>query len=196
MFARFASLFLLSATFVSAIPTPANTDLVRGAAPTDVHIVLITLKSTTDDILPQIHDFVSTGNVTDAIITPLVTQLTVAIQTASSALAALPVDAVINSESDKAAIGVLVAKIITNVITVPGALATVSPITTLEPLLASVDAALKQLLVGLVSLVPGVLSLVAKLLGDVVGLLALGSLFSLTRSLLGLQVGFTGAAFA
>jgi hypothetical protein len=108
MFAlRFASLFLLSTTFVSASPTPAaGVALVDKRTTTaDIETVFNTLKGSTDSILPQISaptvrsnfisltdstaSLVSSGTATDATVTPLINELTDAFDTATASLATL-----------------------------------------------------------------------------------------------------------
>ncbi|KAJ7087016.1 hypothetical protein C8R44DRAFT_900981 [Mycena epipterygia] len=89
MFAlRFASLLLLSATFVSALPTPAAGLAVVGRqSNTDIESVLNTLKSSTDKILPQITAMGKDAK--SANLTPLLNDLTAALKTASGSLEGL-----------------------------------------------------------------------------------------------------------
>ncbi|KAJ7144568.1 hypothetical protein C8R44DRAFT_865476 [Mycena epipterygia] len=89
MFAlRFASLLLLSATFVSALPTPAAGLAVIGRqSNTDIESVLNILKSSTDTILPQITAMGK--DVKSANLPPLLDDLTAALNAASASLKGL-----------------------------------------------------------------------------------------------------------
>ncbi|KAJ7133357.1 hypothetical protein C8R44DRAFT_772253 [Mycena epipterygia] len=188
MFAlRFASLFLLSMTFVSASPTPAAGLSVvdKRASTADVETVFNTLKGSTDSILPQITALVSAGTATDATVTPLINDLTSALDTATASLAGLALNPLSKRQSDDD-VAALVAGIITDITNaLDGLLGTASTIPGLGGLLAGVDTSLNQVLLGLEILLAGVLNLVANLLVDVAGLLkslALG----LTLATLGL----------
>ncbi|KAJ7704846.1 hypothetical protein B0H17DRAFT_1126482 [Mycena rosella] len=188
MFAlRFTSLFLLATSFVSASPTPLAglTAVEKRASTADIETVFNTLKSSTDSILPQITALVSGGNATDDTVTPLINDLTGALDTATASLAALPATTSSKRQSDDD-IANLVAGIITDVTNaLDGLLGTASTIPALGGLLAGVDTSLNQVLIGLETLLAGVLTLVANLLVDVAGLLkslALG----LTLATLGL----------
>ncbi|KAJ7912901.1 hypothetical protein B0H13DRAFT_2472452 [Mycena leptocephala] len=188
MFAlRFASLFLLSTTFVSASPTPAaGVALVDKRATTaDIETVFNTLKGSTDSILPQITSLVSSGTATDATVTPLINELTAAFDTATASLATLSPVELRKRQSDDD-IANLVAGILTDVTNaLDGLLGEAASIPALGGLLAGVDTSLNQVLLGLEILLAGVLNLVATLLVDVAGLLrslALG----LTLATLGL----------
>ncbi|KAJ6467506.1 hypothetical protein C8R47DRAFT_1303442 [Mycena vitilis] len=188
MFAlRFASLFLLSATFVSSSPTPAAgvALLDKRSSTADIQTVFNTLKGSTDSILPQITALVSGGNATDETVTPLIIDLTTAFNTATASLATLsPVEAAKRQSDDD--IANLVAGILTDVTqALDGLLGSAASIPALGGLLAGLDTALNQVLLGLEILLAGVLNLVATLLVDVAGLLrslALG----LTLATLGL----------
>ncbi|KAJ7250702.1 hypothetical protein C8J57DRAFT_1451690 [Mycena rebaudengoi] len=184
MFAlRFASLFLLSTTFVSASPTP-NGDLVEKRASTaDIQTVFTTLKSTTDSILPQIADLASSGTATDETVTPLINDLTTALNTATDSLGALPALSKRQSDDDVANLVAGIVIDITNVL--DGLLGSASTIPALGGLLAGVDVALNQVLFGLERLLAGVLNLVATLLVDVANLLR-SLAFGLTLASLGL----------
>ncbi|KAJ7615608.1 hypothetical protein DFH06DRAFT_1483952 [Mycena polygramma] len=187
MFAlRFASLFLLSATFVSSSPTPAaGVALVERSSTADIQTVFTTLKGSTDSVIPQINALVSGGNATDETVTPLITDLTTAFNTATASLATLsPVEQAKRQSDDD--IANLVAGIITDVTqALDGLLGEAASIPALGGLLAGLDTSLNQVLLGLEILLAGVLNLVATLLVDVAGLLrslALG----LTLATLGL----------
>ncbi|KAF7345710.1 Sc15 protein [Mycena venus] len=186
MFAlRFASLFLLSTTFVSASPTSADAGLAVRASTADIQTVFNTLKGSTDTILPQITSLVSGGTATDETVTPLINDLTAALDTATASLATLSPIELRKRQSDDE-IAELVAGILTDVTNaLDGLLGTASTIPALGGLLAGVDVSLHQVLLGLEILLAGVLNLVANLLVDVAGLLrslALG----LTLAALGL----------
>ncbi|KAJ7065658.1 hypothetical protein C8F01DRAFT_1351640 [Mycena amicta] len=186
MFAlRFASLFLLASTsLVSASPAAAPVAAVdKRASTADIQGVLDTLQSSVGSILPQIDSLVSGGTATDATVTPLINDLTAALDTATSSLAALPASRKRQSDDD---IANLVAGLITDISnTLDGLLGAAITIPALGGLLAGVDTSLNQVLKGLETLLAGVLNLVANLLVDVAALLrslALG----LTLATLGL----------
>ncbi|KAJ7785140.1 hypothetical protein DFH07DRAFT_763750 [Mycena maculata] len=84
---RFVSLFLLSATVMSASPA-----INPGAAAARKRALTAfnTLKGSADAILPQITALVSGGTASDATVTPLINDLTSALDTATASLAALP----------------------------------------------------------------------------------------------------------
>ncbi|KAJ7028399.1 hypothetical protein C8F04DRAFT_964021 [Mycena alexandri] len=179
MFAlRFASLFLFSASLVSAVVVD------KRASTADIETVFNTLKSSTDSILPQITSLVSGGTATDDTVTPLINDLTAALDTATASLGTLAVGSLKRQSDDD--IANLVAGIITDITNaLDGLLGTASTIPALGGLLAGVDTSLNQVLIGLETLLAGVLNLVANLLVDVAGLLrslALG----LTLATLGL----------
>ncbi|KAK7000314.1 Sc15 protein [Favolaschia claudopus] len=199
MFAlRFAPLFLFAASFVSgaAVEQRSPAGIVADAdkpiwvtekrsSTADVEAVLNTLKGSTDSILPQIDALVSGGTASDATVTPLINELTSALDTASASLGGLsPVSSRKRQSDDD--IANLVAGILTDVTnTLDGLLGEAASIPALGGLLAGVDTSLNQVLVGLETLLAGVLRLVANLLVDVANLLrslALG----LTLATLGL----------
>ncbi|KAJ7133364.1 hypothetical protein C8R44DRAFT_611059 [Mycena epipterygia] len=186
MFAlRFASLFLLSTTFVSASPAPAAGLSVvdKRASTADIETVFNTLKNSTDAILPQITALVTAGNATDDTVTPLINDLTSALNTTTASLTGLSASSKRQSDDDVAN---LVAGIITDIANaLDGLLGTASTIPGLGELLAGVDTSLNQVLVGLETLLAGVLNLVANLLVDVAGLLR-SLAFGLTLATLGL----------
>ncbi|KAJ7616639.1 hypothetical protein FB45DRAFT_873088 [Roridomyces roridus] len=174
MFAlRFASLFLLSTSLVTASPAPvadpAGLTVVDKRASTDIQTVFNTLKNSTDSILPKITALVSAGTATDDTVTPLINDLTAALDTATSSLSALPVSTERQTDED---IADLVAGIITDITTaLGGLLGTASTIPGLGGLLSGIDTSLDQVLLGLETLLAGVLHLVANLLTGVAGLL-------------------------
>ncbi|KAJ7819298.1 hypothetical protein B0H13DRAFT_2378472 [Mycena leptocephala] len=167
MFAlRFASLFLLSTTFVSASPTPAaGVALVDKRSTTaDIETVFNTLKGSTDSILPQITSLVSSGTATDATVTPLINELTAAFDTATASLATLSPVELRKRQSDDD-----IANLVAGILTVRrDQRARRAPrrsrsIPALGGLLAGVDTSLNQVLLGLEILLAGVLNLVATL---------------------------------
>ncbi|KAJ7439111.1 hypothetical protein FB451DRAFT_1447434 [Mycena latifolia] len=183
---RFTSLFLLASTFVAASPAaPLPGSVEKRASTADIQTVLTTLQTSTGSILPQIDAVVANGTATDATVTPLINELTAALDTATASLAALPATTGSKRQSDDD-IANLVAGIITDIANaLEGLLGTATTIPGLGGLLAGVDTSLNQVLVGLETLLAGVLNLVANLLVDVAGLLrslALG----LTLATLGL----------
>ncbi|KAK6980762.1 Sc15 protein [Favolaschia claudopus] len=181
MFAlRFAPLFLFATSFVSGA---AVVD--KRSSTADIETVFNTLKSSTDSILPQINSLVSGGTASDATVTPLINDLTAALDTATASLGELdPVESRKRQSDDE--IANLVAGILTDITNaLDGLLGEAASIPTLGVLLAGIDTSLNQVLRGLEQLLAGVLRLVANLLVDVANLLrslALG----LTLATLGL----------
>lgn len=120
--------FSLSVVVLSAFGISAAGPVQRGT--TDVQTVITTLKTSTDSILPQIgtlrllilssrplisvpDGLVSAGNATESTITPLLTGLTSAFDSASSSLASLPGAALANGETEQK-----VAQLVASVVTV------------------------------------------------------------------------------
>ncbi|KAF7340512.1 Sc15 protein [Mycena sanguinolenta] len=195
MFAlRFAPLFLFATSFVSGAAV-----VEKRSSTADVEAVLNTLKSSADSILPQIstsskfiHGFLltcipaaaltSAGTATDATITPLINDLTTALDTATSSLGDLTPVSLLGSlkkRQSEADIANLVAEIVTDIAqALDTLLADASEIPDLGTLLSGVDTALNQVLSGLETLLAGVLALVSVLcvfpvvLVDVAGLLS------------------------
>ncbi|KAK7006409.1 Sc15 protein [Favolaschia claudopus] len=182
MFAlRFAPLFLFATSFVSGAAV-----VHKRSSTADIETVFNTLKSSTDSILPQINSLVAGGTASDATVTPLINDLTAALDTATASLASLdPVGESSKRQSDDE-IANLVAGILTDITNaLDGLLGEAASIPTLGVLLAGIDTSLNQVLRGLEQLLAGVLRLVANLLVDVANLLrslALG----LTLATLGL----------
>ncbi|KAF8060252.1 hypothetical protein FPV67DRAFT_337241 [Lyophyllum atratum] len=192
MFAgRVASLFLFSLTFTAVSGTPTPKDAVtpalvkRVGTSSDVQAVFTTLKTSTDSILPQIDSLVSGGTATDATVTPLIRQLTSALDTATSSLTGIQGPVSTNGGPSEDEIAALVAGIVSEIAkTLSGLQGLSAVIPSLGPLLAGVNFSLNQVLLGLGILLDGVLTLVATLLASVAGLL---------RSLgLGLLLGSLG----
>jgi len=181
MFAlRFAPLFLFATSFVSGAAV-----VEKRSSTADIETVFNTLKGSTDSILPQITSLVSGGNATDDTVTPLINDLTAALDTATASLATLtPVSSSKRQSDDD--IANLIAGIITDITNaLDGLLGDAASIPDLGSLLAGVDTSLDQVLVGLETLLAGVLNLVANLLVDVAGLLK-SLAFGLTLASLGL----------
>ncbi|KAJ7723621.1 hypothetical protein DFH07DRAFT_855672 [Mycena maculata] len=184
MFAlRFVSLFLLSANIASASPTvnPAGATAVEKRASTaDIETVFNTLKSSTDTILPQITALGSSGTATDTSVTPLISELTAALNTATASLAALPTTETKKRQTEDD-IAILAAGLVTDIANTFNGF----PVPGLDVLLVEVDVALNELLVGLDTLLVGVSVLVAGLLSGVAGVLD-GLGLGLVLGLLGL----------
>ncbi|KAJ7172813.1 hypothetical protein C8R43DRAFT_874035 [Mycena crocata] len=175
MFAlRFASLFLLAASFVSASPTPAAglVAVEKRASTADVQAVFNTLKDSTDTILPQINALVSGGTATDDTVTPLIKELTSAVYVATASLNGMQVDFDIARRQSDDEIAILVAGIVTDITNALDGLAgSAASIPALTGLLTGLDSSLHEVLLGLETLLAGVLNLVANLLVDVAALL-------------------------
>jgi len=172
MFAlRFAPILLLATSFVSAIPAPAGADVEKRSSTADVVNVFNTLKGSTDSILPQINSLVSSGTASDATVTPLISQLTTAFNTAQASLGQLsPVESR-KRQSDED-VAVLAAGIITDTTESLNGLKGRAPhIPALPGLIVQIDVALQELLVGLDVVVAGVVTLVGGLLVGVAVLL-------------------------
>jgi len=164
--------FLLTLVFSfvllgSATPVETNVGKRDNA---EIKSVLITLKSKTDVILPKITALSSSKSVTEASITPLLTELTTALSESSVSLVALHFSSHKRQSDDELA--ALIAGIINDIVaaleTLMGDLSTI-PL--LAGLLADVDGALNEVLVGLGILLQGVLNLVPQLLVNVADLL-------------------------
>ncbi|KAI3611942.1 sc15 protein [Moniliophthora roreri] len=178
----FAAFTFVSFGFVAANPI-ANEVAKRDNA--DIQTVLTTLKGQTDTILPQITDLSNSGSASDETVTPLLNQLTTALDTATASLAGLEPSSSRKRQSDDD-IANLVAGIVTDITNaLSGLTAQAAAIPTLGVLLAGVDTSLAQVLSGLEILLAGVLRLVANLLVDVAALLR-SLAFGLTLAALGL----------
>ncbi|THU95008.1 hypothetical protein K435DRAFT_667297 [Dendrothele bispora CBS 962.96] len=172
MFSRVFSLFsfltfFLTFSFVASNPITfpqALSDIVATKRQNaDIASVLNTLQGQVGDILPQIDSLVSGGNATEDSVTPLVGQLTVALNNAASGLSDIPASGSSKRQSDDE-IANLIAGIVTDITnTLNGLLGSAASIPTLGALLSGVDVALNQVLVGLETLLAGVLNLVATL---------------------------------
>jgi len=177
-------LFVLSLGSI-CLASPTGSDIIVKRDNADIKTVFDALKAKTDSILPQITTLTSAGNATSDSITPLLTDLTSALTDAKTSLAGLSPSALSKRQSDDE-LAALVAGIINDIVaalqTLVGDLSTI-PL--LAGLLAGVDSALNEVLLGLGILLKGVLTLVADLLRNVAGLLTDLS-FDLTLGTLGL----------
>ncbi|KAK7052953.1 hypothetical protein VNI00_004273 [Paramarasmius palmivorus] len=174
----FAAFTVASFGFVAANPV-AHEVAKRDNA--DIQEVLNTLKGSTDEILPQIKDLSDSGNATEDNLTPLFTQLTTALDTATASLGDLEPSSSRKRQSDDD-IANLVAGIVTDISDSVSGITDVAAIAALFP---GLDASLAQVLKGLETLLAGVLNLVATLLVDVAALLRRLA-FGLTLAALGL----------
>jgi len=191
MFAlRFSSLFLLATTtFVSASPvTVPSSERVSIAAAekrasiSSVNGVLNTLEGAVGSILPQIENLVSTATATEANVAPLVLDLVISLDTATTSLALLGLG--LKKRQSEQDVATLVAGIVSDVAnTLNGLEGLTSSIPGLSGLLGTVDLALNSVLVGLDGVLAGVLTIVAGLLGDVTGILGSLGLTSVLGSL-------------
>ncbi|THU99750.1 hypothetical protein K435DRAFT_658317 [Dendrothele bispora CBS 962.96] len=173
MFSRVFSLFFfltcfLTFSFVASNPITfpqARSDIVAAAKPQKANVasVLNTLQGQVSDILPQIDSLVSSGNATEDSVTPLIGQLTVALNNAANDLTHIPASGLSKWQSNDE-IANLVAGIVTDITnTLDGLLGSAASIPTLGALLSGLNVALNQVLVGLETLLAGVLNLVATL---------------------------------
>ncbi|KAJ7676741.1 hypothetical protein DFH06DRAFT_976328 [Mycena polygramma] len=165
MFAlRFASVFLLAVTLASASPasTPAGLAVVdKRASTAAVQTVFTKLKSSTDSILPQIDALVTGGKASEATVTPLIGELTTALNTATVSLSSLPPSFKRQTEDE---VATLIAGIITEIsTTLSGLSGSAAAIPAIGTLIIPIDVALQELLVGLDVVLTGVVTLVSGL---------------------------------
>ncbi|TDL20465.1 hypothetical protein BD410DRAFT_725859 [Rickenella mellea] len=159
-YSRIVSLFLVFLSFCLA--TLANPVNKRDNAA--IEAVFTTLKASSDTILPQITSLASGGTATDDTVTPLINDLTAALDTATASLGALDATSILKKRQSSDDIANLVAGIITDITNaLDSLLGTASTIPALGGLLAGVDTSLNQVLKGLEQLLAGVLNLVANL---------------------------------
>ncbi|KAL0566567.1 hypothetical protein V5O48_015443 [Marasmius crinis-equi] len=164
----FATFGLVASTPVAA-PVPV-VDLAKRDN-SDILQVFTTLKGSTDTILPQLNELASNGTASDDTVTPLINQLTDALDLASTGLEGLQSSSSRKRQSDDE-IASLVAGMVTEIGNTLATLETqVVTIPALPGLLPGIDASLSQVLRGLSTLLAGVLNLVATLLVDVAALL-------------------------
>ncbi|KAJ3734016.1 hypothetical protein DFJ43DRAFT_177583 [Lentinula guzmanii] len=186
-FARFFALFFLFASFGIVTSVPSSTAAVEKRQDTsDIETILNTLKSSTATILPQIASAAQSGNASAATVAPFISELTTALNTASSSLASLQASSGKVRRQADLEVALLVAGIVTDISdTLDTLLAGASAIPDIGGLFIGVDAALHGVLTGLETLLAGVLTLVATLLVNVAGVLE-GLSFGLTLASLGL----------
>ncbi|KAJ7442368.1 hypothetical protein B0H11DRAFT_2292098 [Mycena galericulata] len=180
---RFASILLLCASLVSAGPT--SDGITKRASTAEVSTILNTLSSSTTGPLNQISSLLSSQSLSDATVTPPVGEINADLNTATASLAALPGLSKRETTADIA--NYVVDNIVEIVETLEAFLTSPSTIPSSTKLLASVDAALSQVLSGVETAVPGVLKLVAQTLSGntfVPNLQAVG--FTKTLAILGL----------
>ncbi|KAJ8514229.1 hypothetical protein ONZ45_g8229 [Pleurotus djamor] len=199
IFSRILSVFAFALTFslvATAKPiAEAEGSLVKraDADTADVESVFLTLKSSTDSILPEIESLVDSGNANAGNLGDLFGQLTSAISTADTNLNTLkgkPPTGKPGPSKDvlaKLIAGIIIAivKTVSKVLVKAGLL--LLPTVTL--LIISLDVALHGLLVTVGFLLTGILAIVAGLVFDVAGLLSsIG--FTLVFALLKLSGGW------
>ncbi|KAF9262823.1 hypothetical protein L218DRAFT_866859 [Marasmius fiardii PR-910] len=156
----FVSFGLVASTPVAA-PLPAFDIVKRDNA--DIQQVFTTLKGSTDAILPQLGQLATNGSASDDTVTPLINELTSALDQATSSLSTLSPSSSRKRQSNDD-IANLVAGIITDITNALNQLTGVAgQIPALGGLLAGVDTSLAQVLSGLETLLAGVLRLVANL---------------------------------
>ncbi|KZV88457.1 hypothetical protein EXIGLDRAFT_772656 [Exidia glandulosa HHB12029] len=165
-FAYIASAILAVASFALASPVSKRED-------SDVMSVLTTFQDATQVILPQIDFLSASGTATMDNVKPLINELTVAANTASASLKAIPAGATTSEMGTEAM--ELTKSIVGNIQT---SLAKASAAIPGNPSIGILAAggladALGQVLTGAPSVLAGVVSLVGALLEDVVEILAL-----------------------
>ncbi|KIJ55982.1 hypothetical protein M422DRAFT_239159 [Sphaerobolus stellatus SS14] len=184
-------LSFLSLGVISAVASPApvaeeKRAIEKRADVSDVLGVVSTLQSSSNSILPQIDNLVSTNQATTDNISPLLTLLQTALTTAGTQINSFQSGGFDASTGGSAQdVANQLAPVISNVVTSLNNLNAVNP-TIFGPLIASfgLDAALNTILVGLGVLLTGVVQLLAALLTDLGGLLT-----SLGLSLTGITLG-------
>lgn len=155
------SLFFFSIGSAIASPTP-NTAIVARQDTTDIESILTNLQGSSNSTLAQLSSLASTNNANDATVTPLITQLTTAIDAASASLAALPPSSRRSVKRDAVDdVAFIVAGIVRDIsIVLDELLGHRGTILTLDVLLATVDVSLHQLLSDVELLLAGVLKVV------------------------------------
>ncbi|KZT34423.1 hypothetical protein SISSUDRAFT_1065332 [Sistotremastrum suecicum HHB10207 ss-3] len=146
--------------------------LVSLAAPSkrsaDVEGILTTLKTQVDSVLPSIKSLIASERVTEAALTPLVGELTTAVNAAKTSLSALSGPVTEDAED----VAEIIAGVISDIATALNGLPAVAGDINLGSILSSLDTALNQVLLGLDILLAGVLNLVSAPLVDVAGILS------------------------
>ncbi|KIY46595.1 hypothetical protein FISHEDRAFT_75515 [Fistulina hepatica ATCC 64428] len=156
-----------------AVALPYSGAVKRTSSADDVISILETLRSSTDEILPQISGLVANGTASDNTVTPLTSSLVSAMNTATSSVKDIT-SAGIVTDDEQSQIGDLLSGIVKDVMTTIDSLNTTEAVTTFSTiktdvfssmgLLSGVLAALLELVVGLVGLLLDLLvSIVAAL---------------------------------
>ncbi|KIY45535.1 hypothetical protein FISHEDRAFT_76392 [Fistulina hepatica ATCC 64428] len=162
---KFVAVGLVALVGVAAA-LPNSGVVKRTSSADDVISILETLRSSTDEILPQISGLVANGTASDDTVTPLTSSLVSAMNNAASSVKDLAsVDSVTDAEQSQ--IGDLLKTIVDDVLTTIDSLNTTAAVTTLATIKADVYSSM-----GLVTgLLGTVLGLVLGLVGLVLALL-------------------------
>ncbi|KAI5121852.1 hypothetical protein M0805_003285 [Coniferiporia weirii] len=151
----------------------------------DIQAVFTKLKSSTDTILPEIKSAASSGSANDDTITPLVTQLMAALNTAQSSLTALDSGAPLAKRQSEGEVADLVASIVGEISSVLDIVLAIAATPSLRALLTGIDAALAGVLTSLGHLQTSIITIIGGLLASVSGIVeSLG--LGLTLGALGL----------
>ncbi|KAJ7253813.1 hypothetical protein C8J57DRAFT_1518979 [Mycena rebaudengoi] len=156
---RFASIFLLCATLVSATPVPAaplSTFTKRGSTGC-VAVILTNAINAEGAPLDRIAALARAHALTDATVTPFVNAVVKVLEAATAVLVALPAAANLKRHTDAETANAVFDLVIGVTERMEDLLASASTIPSSVSLLASVDSALNQVLVTVDSLLPGVL---------------------------------------
>ncbi|KAF9262822.1 hypothetical protein L218DRAFT_866745 [Marasmius fiardii PR-910] len=124
---------------------------------TDVYQVFVTLKVSTDDVLPQLQQLATNGLASDDTVTPLLQKLTFSLNQATSSLSALsPSTSSPNSRSYEALTN-LISEIVNEIIATTGGLSQAGiSVPALNGLLRAVDTVLNEVLNAVDRLLAGV----------------------------------------
>ncbi|EIN06826.1 hypothetical protein PUNSTDRAFT_54190 [Punctularia strigosozonata HHB-11173 SS5] len=180
MFSRFVSAVFLLVAFGFAVALAAPIQTVTSVA--DVKTVFLTLKSTTDSVVPQINALAVAHNATADNLKPLIVEITTAVQTATNVLkTAKP----LVDEVDKDVVELL-GSILKDVTVALGSISSdVIDSVIVHDVIVTLDTTVNGLLVVVKAVLGDVLGLVANILFGVAGLLSsIG--YALTRATLGL----------
>jgi len=157
--------FVLALGAVSIFASPVS---VQKRDVTDVLAVATTLQNSAATILPQIQSLVSSGTASDANLTPLIAQLTTAVNTAQTSFGSLsPVSDA--SDEDNARVANVLGPVIREIIIVLNSVEHLVP--DVARLLISLNIAINALVRGLDRVLIGAVILVDHILNDVSGLL-------------------------
>ncbi|KAK0200642.1 hypothetical protein DFS33DRAFT_172208 [Desarmillaria ectypa] len=160
-------LFSFFVLLVGAIPTPNSVSARGDEEATSAQDVLLTLKASTDDILPQINSLVANGAATRENVTPHLNKLAEAIERASQSASSLQARGVITRKRSITDVALLAVTILTAINTT--LLSLIASGLGLGGLVTVVVGAVGKLLALLEAIAPGLLVLVVKLLVGVVG---------------------------